>query len=477
MYFHPMQRILIFLYGVLSLPAAAQTMFSKTSVDFGDLYAVSERFEDILVTNKGEQKAFILRVSKPEEVLYRASADILLPDSSFSFRLQVNPQRKGPFSYDVEIFTSDRQQPVTIHLSGNVKELPQRDLAGMQSCPDFGSVPSRVQTREITIFTVDAANGQPLAKSTVSMIRNGLPAGSWITGKKGSFQQESAPGYFYFYATHDGYFPKEAGVYVGPQISEITIPLNMDPSKCMPVPQPEETAEIIPEEAQQLPESQTAIVIDRQLSNERSDSVIRQEMPQLAEIDPNNFDDRYFKPVNVVFVLDISSSMKLEDKMDLMKFSLHQLAGTLRPQDRIGLVTYSDGASVLLSSTSCTETETIRAKVAELTPRGMTAGGKGIKLGYREVMKSWSSDKANMVIIITDGAFNRSSDDYQKTVRKYAKKGVVFSVVGIRNRPNDERAMREAAEYGKGRYVPISKLSDAQFNLLQEIRIASFRGR
>ena len=106
----------------------------------------------------------------------------------------------------------------------------------------------------------------------------------------------------------------------------------------------------------------------------------------------------------------------------------------------------------------------------------MTAGGKGIKLGYKEVMKNYDAHKTNMVIVITDGAFNKDSEDYQKTVQKYAKDGVVFSVVGIQTRERDAQLMQEAADFGNGRFVPIQKLADAHSNLTQEIRIASFKG-
>ena len=105
----------------------------------------------------------------------------------------------------------------------------------------------------------------------------------------------------------------------------------------------------------------------------------------------------------------------------------------------------------------------------------MTAGGKGIKLGYKEVMKNYDPKKANMVIIITDGAFNKDSEDYQKTVQKYAKQGIIFSVVGIQAREKDAVLMQEAAEFGHGRFVPIQKLADAHSNLTTEIRIASFK--
>jgi Ca-activated chloride channel homolog len=461
---------LAFLFLFASLQSFGQTVFSSHSIDLGDVYASTERFGDILVTNKGKQKAYILRVEKPMEVVYRSSSDLVLPDSSFSFRLQANPMKKGQFSYEVKVYTSDSQQPTTIRISGNVKELPQNEMAGMQSCPDFGSQPSRVETSELTIITVDEDTRQPLAQSTVTIIRNGEPAGAWITGKKGAFKQESVPGYFYFLASHDGYFPKEAGTYVGPQIREITIPLKKDANA---VPDPPDA--VVYEEPHEIPIETAETVIETQLPPP-SDSVIRQEIPELASIPIDDFTTNYFKPVNVVFVLDVSSSMKMGEKMELMKYSLNTLVGEMRPEDHIALVTYSDAADVLLEPTVCTEKEAIRAKVAELKPKGMTAGGKGIKLGYKEVLQQFSPDKANMVVIITDGAFNKSSDDYQKVVRKYAKKGITFSVVGIQNKPNDEKLMREAAAYGKGRYIPISKLADAQFNLLQEIRIASFRG-
>ncbi|MEN9400920.1 MAG: hypothetical protein RL632_2023, partial [Bacteroidota bacterium] len=71
--------------------------------------------------------------------------------------------------------------------------------------------------------------------------------------------------------------------------------------------------------------------------------------------------------------------------------------------------------------------------------------------------------------------FNRSSDDYKKYIRKYRRKGINMSVVGIKNSENDADEMLESALLGGGNYVPIFKLVDAQNNLKQEIRVLSFR--
>ena len=62
--------------------------------------------------------------------------------------------------------------------------------------------------------------------------------------------------------------------------------------------------------------------------------------PELSALDPNDFSSEYFKPVNVVFVLDVSSSMRNSSKMELMKYSLYTLVKMLRPEDRIGIIKY-----------------------------------------------------------------------------------------------------------------------------------------
>jgi Ca-activated chloride channel family protein len=202
---------------------------------------------------------------------------------------------------------------------------------------------------------------------------------------------------------------------------------------------------------------------------------IAQAPPSLTDLDKDNFDPQFFNSINVVFVLDISSSMKQVDKMELMKYSLNRLTDLLRAQDKIGLVTYSSYADVLLPPTSGGDKNDIREKVEDLKAFGYTAGGTGIKLGFKQAKKGYIQNGVNHVVIITDGAFNRNSDDYKRYVKRYTKKGIHFSVVGIKNKPNDEDEMREAAKLGQGHYVPIFGLIDAQENLRQMVRLLTYK--
>lgn len=474
-YIWAMRYLFLFCLLFVSELLFSQIVFDKIKHDFGVLEAYDDRFVDIKVSNKGIKKEYLLSVKKPMEVVYLVKGQFIEKDSSLIVRLQVNPKVKGRFNYDVEIYTSDKDVPMKIKLTGTMKDLPSDNMSAFTSCPDFSSRPGgRANNFDLTVVTIDKDTKKPLSNSKVTLIQNGQPVWAQATDKVGKIKEESTLGFSYFYATHDGYFPAELGAYINFQRNYIVIELKMDPAMCLPVP-PENK----PVTVDTLTTPENVIVIEEKLEedlkNEQPTPIMEEVPVEFASLDKENFSDEYFKPVNVVFVLDISASMNQGDKMELMKYSLFQLVGMLRPQDKMAIVTYATDAQVLLSPTSGSDKESINAEVTALKAGGMTAGGEGIKLGYKQALKGKLPDGANQIIVITDGAFNRNSTDYKKYVKKYGKKGITMSVVGVMNKEVDEKEMREAAELGGGRYVPVHKLVDAQNNLKQEIRLSAFK--
>ena len=101
----------------------AQIVFDKTTHDYGQLSAQDDRFVDIYLKNTGTDAAYLLSVKKPMEVVYLHSGSLILPGESNVVRLQVNPTKKGRFSYDIPIYTSDRQDPTVIRLKGEVLDI------------------------------------------------------------------------------------------------------------------------------------------------------------------------------------------------------------------------------------------------------------------------------------------------------------------------------------------------------------------
>lgn len=463
-----MHRLALFAIFSMHLFAFGQISFNKVKHDFGDLESYDLRYVDIILSNEGDKQEWLLSVKKPMEVVYLNSGQFIEKDSSIVVRLQVNPGKKGRFSYSVDIYTSDRSDATTIKLTGNLKELDQNNTGPLTACPNFNERPGGKDPNsfDLTVVTIDRETKEELSQSTVSLIQNGLPVWTQKTDKRGKIKEDATLGFSYFYATHEGYNPAELGAYINFKRNYIVLELDRNPEEI--IEPPIDTTVVVENIPDEIIEVEDHIEQD-------TTTFIAEVPPTFQELDPNDFNSDNFSAINVVFVLDISSSMKDADKMELMKYSLFQLTDMLRPQDKMGIVTYSSTTKVLLSPTSGADKGEIRSKLEGLKAAGFTAGGKGIKMGFSQAKRAKIEDGVNHVIVITDGAFNRDSDDYKRYVKRYARKGIHLSVVGIKNKERDKEEMIEAATLGGGHYVPIFKLADAQNNLKQEIRLLTFK--
>lgn len=477
-----MKQFSLFFSFLISSFGFAQVDFSMTQHDFGDLEPYSARYVDLKLTNNGQKQEWLLTVKKTVEVSYIVSKQIIDMDSSIVIRLHVNPSKKGRFVYNIDVFTSDRAEAVSIKLTGNLSELPQDGSNMLSQCPNFSDRPEGRNPNQfdLTVVTVDKETKGPLSQSSVTLLQNGEPIWMKETDKKGKIVKDATLGLSYFYATHDGYFPAELGAYINFKRNYIVVELEKDATIVVPTPPPTDIAVVDPPEEIEITieinePKEVETHLEEELTTPDISTTQTDTPPAFHELDPEDFDEANFKPINVVFVLDVSSSMSGADKMELMKYSLYQLVDMLRPQDKIGIVTYSTETSVLLRTTNGDQKDEIKEVVRKLRPGGQTSGGAGIKAGYKLASRSTLTDGVNHVIVITDGAFNRNSDDYKKSVRKYKAKGINLSVVGIQNKEKEETEMRDAAKLGGGNYIPIFKLVDAQHNLKQEIRALTFR--
>lgn len=467
----------LFFYGL----SFGQISFDKTEHDFGDLYSGDQRFVDVYLKNNSDKVAFILSVDKPMEVFYIQKGAMIDPDSSTVIRFQVNKRSKGRFNYEIPVFTSDKNEPTLVSLKGSIKELPSNQN-NFTACPNFGQSPAQGNPLDFKLIveTVDKETREKLGRSTVAIIQNGSPLGKWKTQMNGRFTTKIPLGITYFYATHTGYNPAELGQYVNFKQNKVTLELTK--SKEIVADLPDVTEPELPEvEEEEQNETELSepeavdleeLIVENEIENTHTLSEVP---PSFNELDKNNFDPSLFKPVNVVFVVDVSSSMRQADRLELLKYSMNQLVQMLRPQDKIGLVSYATNTQVLLKPTSGENKEEILEIIQDLKAKGLTAGGAGIKLGYKQAKRNFIKDGKNQVIIVTDGAFNRNSDNYKRYIKRFLRKDISLSVVGIKSNERSEESMREAAELGEGRFILIEKLADAQSHLKQEIRLAAFR--
>ncbi len=437
----------------------SQLEFESTTLDFGELQDGAERYRDIRIINKGIQKAFILNYTTPREVACLFTNKGADKDSVLIFRVQPNPKALGRFSYEVSVFTSDKLEPMIIHISGVLKEQLTDPLARMQACPTFGDRPAPNATDfRLRVEVYDAITKEPIPDAKVLLLQNGLKKAVWKTTENGKVSKDFPLGFTYFYAVKQGYQSAEKGQYVNIKDNVITIYLEK---------------EIINNTIVYKEEIKKENLVQTKKEDIKVDSVntvIENPKLPLDSIPIKTFDNRYFKSVNVTFVIDISTSMKIGDRMELMKFSLLELASMLREQDKISLVSYANEAEVILKPTNGLNKTQLQKVITTIKAGGMTAGGEGIKLGCKLNNQAFIDEGVNLVYIITDGAFNKSSKDYIQSLDEFKAKGMIISVIGIQNTPTDAKNMQQVAQSGGGDYLSIQKLADAEKVLLLDIK-------
>ena len=177
-------------------------------------------------------------------------------------------------------------------------------------------------------------------------------------------------------------------------------------------------------------------------------------------------------PANLVFLIDVSGSMQMPDKMPLVIRSLQLLVNELREQDRVAIAVYAGAAGLVLPSTPGSEKATILSALDRLQGGGSTNGAAGIRLAYRVARESFNAEGANRVILATDGDFNvgtTSDSELLQLIETERKSGVSLTVLGFGQGNLQDAKMELLADKGNGQYAYIDDLDEAQKALVREM--------
>jgi Ca-activated chloride channel homolog len=142
-------------------------------------------------------------------------------------------------------------------------------------------------------------------------------------------------------------------------------------------------------------------------------------------------------PLNVCLVLDRSTSMRGE-KMDVVKSTAVQVFRSLRIQDILSVVTFSDRAEVIIPASSHREERTrLEARIQMIQPSGATEIFQGLEAGAKEVEKSLDAKRVNHIILLTDGHTYGDEQECLALATKLAERGIGVSAMGIGREWND----------------------------------------
>jgi len=161
-------------------------------------------------------------------------------------------------------------------------------------------------------------------------------------------------------------------------------------------------------------------------------------------------------PVDLVVVLDRSGSMNGQKIRDARRAVL-ALMDTLSPNDRLGIVTYSNAPEALsaLRPMTTAHRRELSALVRGILPGGGTNLGGGLKAGLAMFSDLPMDDHHRKLLLISDGLANHGVTDPHGLGRMAASalsRDWVVSTVGVGNDFN-EHLMTTLADYGGGTYT------------------------
>jgi len=180
----------------------------------------------------------------------------------------------------------------------------------------------------------------------------------------------------------------------------------------------------------------------------------------------------HLPPSNLVFLLDVSGSMRTNHKLPLLKKAFSLLIDNMRDEDRVAIVVYAGSSGVVLPSTSGAQKKKILRALDGLRAGGSTAGSAGIQLAYKIARDHFKKGGNNRVILATDGDFNVGPSSQSELVRLIEDKrrhGIFLSVLGFGSGNYKDSRMEKLANKGNGNYAYIDSILEAKKVLVREI--------
>ncbi len=175
---------------------------------------------------------------------------------------------------------------------------------------------------------------------------------------------------------------------------------------------------------------------------------------------------------NLVFLIDVSGSMRPADKLPLLQRAMGMLVDQMDEGDRVAIITYASDASVGLQSTDGANKDAIKAAINGLVARGSTNGGAGIQDAYAMAQKHFIKGGVNRVILASDGDFNAGVTDRDaltKIIAEKAKTGVFLSILGVGTGNLKDATLEALADRGNGNYHYLDGVREGRKVLVEDL--------
>ena len=176
-------------------------------------------------------------------------------------------------------------------------------------------------------------------------------------------------------------------------------------------------------------------------------------------------------PSNLVFLIDVSGSMDMPNRLPLLKSSFQKLVQNLRTIDTLSIVVYGGVVGVMLPPTSGAEKSKILEAIEALTPEGNTPGEAGITQAYRLARNQFIKGGNNRIILATDGDFNvgqTTEKELDEMISREKNSGIYLTCLGVGMGNYKDSKIEILAKKGNGNFAYLDTEEEGEKVLVKE---------
>lgn len=433
-----MHRLQVFLAVSFLIPlfvAAGEIEFSRTEYDLGSIAGGYYQPAQFAFTNKTDAQTAILSVRSAPSVKLEYQRGYIKTGETSVISIKIETQTLGDFAETVQIYFAHTDKPYLLKITGKmvtaVECFPDKSNWEMREIRIIDKESKEIIHEAEAEFAFNFERNITIKKQTDGRLLAQLPIGRY--GVKARAQYHAS-------ISEERYIRK----------TEPIIYIELSPTG---EPQPQ---------AIRTPAPQEQIRLLPPAPTDYGDSVLPASL---------------YRHNNIVFLIDISLSMRRNGKMQNVQKAMHGLIDALRPTDSIGIVVYNNKATTLISQLSGADKDSLHATVDKLVPAGLTNGVSGLQMAYQIASESKNIDGNNQILLITDGEFTsakQSETELGKIINGYAQQNIKMSILSFGEDKDAIAGLKRIAKKGDGNYLDFSNLHDENI-LIEEIKNQSFK--
>jgi len=496
-----LKRILTILLIFCAAQGYSQKL-SPSEFNFGKVKLWNNPTATFTFTNTSSKKLIFLPIAYQRNLYIDLPSGYIEPGESRTIKAIYYTEDGGNVNVNQPLYHSAGGDPIMLRLKGKILSFHPDAFT---VCPSVDNKnPQQIVTPGMLTVTVYDKNTGLAINGVDFLLEGGQKRFLMENSRKAMVPIEGLPyGYYNLNISKTGYYEHKGSLYVGKHSGAITyylkpIPkiiaqiepekevepsdgfVELEPKKDDEMADIERIRKMTDEQFKGRDIRERDVLVVRENEKEDSVEIIPEkkeesivEISDVPDLDEGGSLSREkYALNNVVLLIDVSGSMKINEKLDNLKVSIKRLASVMRPEDRLTIITYSSRSTVVLASCPGDQKDKIYSVIDSLKAKGNSFGAQGMFTAYQFAQENFIQGGNNEIILATDGLFNSreisEKDLYEKAAFEYGQ-GVSMSVVGFGKKKEARKFMQTIAKNGGGNFIEINSAQDANSALLKEI--------